>query len=155
MAQNDFDINENDLDGEVLRQAALYNQWVGLAATASKQQKQIYLRRKILKAKLYKEAKEKFEQVGRKPTGADLESEVRTNPEYARVSQELIDAEEKYDIIDGGKWSMVEKGKSLERLCVDRDRGFFMASSINRSDSLKDVDVGLREGLQRKKIARG
>ena len=157
--ENDFEINEMDLDGEWLRQPALYDMWARLAARAQKERSQIDLQRKILKAKLYKETKERFEMSGKKPTGADLEAEVRTSVEYAELSQALIDAEEKVGQMEAGKWAMVEKSKSLDRLCEDRDKGFFMpgskASSVRRQEQLKEIDKGLREEMKSKRINRG
>jgi hypothetical protein len=163
--ENDFEVNAFDLDGEWLRQAMLYNKWAALAASALKYKSQIDLRRKVMKARLYKEAKERFEAVGKKPTGSDLEAEIRTNIEYTELTHQLIDAEEQVNLMDAGKWAMVEKSKALDRLCSDRDRGFFMPSGcVGKSDptrsdrhqeKLKEVDKGLREDLNRKKISRG
>jgi hypothetical protein len=158
--ENDFEINDVDLNGEWLRQPVLYNKWATFAAAASRLQNQLELGRKVLKAQLYKEAKERFETAGKKPTGSDLEAEVRTNPEYSKISQELIEAEEKTALMDAGRWSMVEKGKALEQICSARDKGFFMpngskAISEVRQDQLKEVDRGLREEMNKKKINRG
>lgn len=156
--ENDFEVNETDLDGEWLRQAVLYNKWAGLSAKAIKNQAVLHLQRKILKASLYKSAKEAFEKVGKKPTGADLESEVRTNKEYEELSLKLIDAEEQTNLMDGAKWSMVEKGKALERLCGDRDKGFFMPTGSTRDqerprlEQSRELDKELRQ--QRAKISR-
>lgn len=163
--ENDFEVNASDLDGEWLRQAMLYNKWAGFAASAVTIRSQIDLKRKIMKARLYKEAKERFEAAGKKPTGSDLEAEVRTNKEYHDLTQELIDAEERVSLMDAGKWSMIEKSKSLDRLCADRDRGFFMPSGCvgkadpsrasQQQESLKEVDKGLRDEMKQRKINRG
>jgi hypothetical protein len=159
---DDFAINENDLDGEWLRQAALYNYWAGLAAKALNKQNMIDLQRKIMKAELYKEAKERAEKQGKKPTGADLEADLRTHKEYERLSMDLIAAQEHTDLMEAGKWAMVEKGKSLDRLCVDREKGFFMPSGSSQHNTaekqeqqLKQVDKGLRDQMNKKKIDRG
>ena len=160
---NDFEVDQLDLDGEWLRQAQLYNDWASKAATALKKQNQIYLQRKIMKARLYKAAKEKFEAVGKKPTGADLEAEVRTDKEYAEISQQMIDAEEQAGLADAGKWALVEKSKALDRLCIDRDKGFFMPTGSNmkndnlerRQEKLKEINDGLRKEMTKKKISRG
>jgi len=167
---NDFEVNEHDLDGEWLRQAMLYNKWADRAAVAAKNQAKLHLKRKILKASLYKEAKIKLAALpgskeGKEPTGAAIEAEIRTSKEYESLSLELIDAEEYTSLMDSGKWSMVEKSKALDRLCVDRDKGFYMPSSCGgqddskrsdiRQEQLKKVDKGLREGMAQKKISRG
>lgn len=159
MTENDFEIDENDLDGEWLRQPALYDMWARMAARAQKEQSVIDLQRKITMARLYKEAKEKFEAAGKKPTGADLEAEVRTNPEYASISQALIDAEEKTAQMDAGKWSMIEKSKALDRLCSDRDKGWFMPTgskedNSRRQEQLNDIGKGIRTQMNKKRIDR-
>lgn len=167
--ENDFLINERDLDGELLRQAVLYNKWAGLTASALKKQAQLHLKRKILKAELYKEAKIKLANMpgskeGKEPTGAAIEAEVRMNPEYRNISEQLIDAEEQTALMEAGKWSMVEKSKSLDRLCNDRDRGFFMANSSKPvqgqyeeriQKAKEEADKGLRDQINKKKISRG
>jgi len=167
--ENDFDINEMDLDGEWLRQPGLYEMWARLSARAQKERARIHLKRKIMKARLYKEAKVKLSSLpgskeGKEPTGAAIEAEVRTSKEYEEVSLELIDAEEKASLMDAGKWSMIEKGKALDQLCEDRDKGFFMPSSSRekspnqdrRQEKLREIDKGLREVLtEKKRINRG
>jgi len=167
--ENDFIVNERDLDGEWLRQSVLYNKWAGLAATALKKQAQLHLKRKILKAELYKSAKIKLSNMpgskeGKEPTGAAIEAEIRTNPEYKNVSEQLIDAEEQTALMEAGKWSMVEKSKALDRLCVDRDKGFFMATGSkpvqgNYEERIQkakeEADKGLRDQINKKKISRG
>lgn len=158
---NDFEINEMDLDGDWLQQSILYNKWAVACASAIKTRKTIELQRKIIKAQVYKDAKIAFEAVGKKPTANDLEAEVRTNEKYLKLSEQLINAEEQENIMDAGKWSMVEKSKSLDRLCEDRDKGFFMPSGSSpktenrRQEQLKDIDKGLREQMQNKRINRG
>jgi hypothetical protein len=165
---NDFEINEHDLDGEWLRQAQLYNDWASKSANAAKAQAKLRLERKILKATLYKEVKLRLSvsvKEGKEPTGAAIEAEIRTDPRYEAISNKLIDAEEQTGLMDAGKWAMVEKSKALDRLCTDRDNGFFMASGYKskrepgldeRREQLKEIDKGLREEMQSKrKINRG
>mgnify|MGYP006921282759 CR=1 FL=1 len=162
---DDFNINENDLDGEWLRLPALYSHWARQAATALKNQNVIDLKRKIMKAKLYKEAKEKAEKLGKKPTVADLEADLRTSKEYEEISMQLINAQEFTDLMEAGKWSTIEKSKSLDQLCKDREKGFFMPTGsrtptgniqdkILYDEQLKEIDKGLREQINKKKISR-
>lgn len=167
---NDFEVLQGDLDGEWIRQAQLYKDWADRAASAMKAQAKLHLQRKILKARLYKDAKVKLANLpgskeGKEPTGAAIEAEIRTSKEYEEISLQLIDAEEQTSLMDAGKWAMVEKSKALDRLCIDRDKGFFMPSSSGgknpgypdvsqRQERLQEVDKGLREVLNKKKISR-
>jgi hypothetical protein len=162
---SDFEINQNDLDGEWLRQAQLYDDYARAYARAVKERDGIHLDRKITMARLYKEAKDKLAKAGGKdPTAVSIEAEVRTTAEYEEISRRLINADETVHIAEANKWAMVDKRVSLEQLCRDRETGFFMPSGVvagkdgqvasSRSER-EQTDKELRRGLNRGRINRG
>jgi hypothetical protein len=162
--EEDFNINPLDLDGEWLRQAALYNQYAGLTARAIKTRDTCDLQKKIVLAQIYTEIKNKLETEGKKATEAALDALVKLDPRYEQTSKELIDAEEQVNLMEADKWSLEHKKKALEKLCDDRTAGFFMPSGCEskghqdpnlRKEQLKEVDRGLREEMAKKRIARG
>jgi hypothetical protein len=163
MADSDFAIDENNLEGEHLRQAQLYHDWSKKLAEAAKSRDLIELDRKIKKAELYKDVK--LRSKDSKMTVADIEAEVRTSPAYREISEKLINAEEHVALMDAGKWSINQKGKSLERLSEEKLAGFNQKTGIasqiredrkeRKREELAEVDKGLRDGMNKKKITRG
>lgn len=161
----DFVVNQNDLDGEWLRQAQLYDDYARAYARAIKARDAIHLERKILLANMYKRAKEVLAKASTKePTAASIEAEVRSSPEYESISKRLIDADEAVNLADADKWAMVDKRVSLEQLCRDRETGFFMPSGVvggrdgDVASSKTDrdaTDKELRRSMNRKRISRG
>jgi len=142
--QADFEISSDvDLDSEVMGLPTLYDKWSTLSARALKAKNEIELERKILNATLYKEAKQRGEKALKKPTGADIEAEIHTDSRFKEISQRLIDAEERSNLMEGGKWSVVEKSKSVSQLCEDRDKGWFIPDFVRREES-RDAGVQIR-----------
>jgi hypothetical protein len=125
----DTNVNENDLDGEWLRQSGLYSYWSRMWARELKLKDKIWLRKKILKAQLYKKHRLLLIVEGKAPSDSRVDNEVHADPEYEKVSIELIDAEERVNALDSIKWAMEQKKKSLEQLCNTRDREYNMPDS--------------------------
>jgi hypothetical protein len=142
--EGDFTINTCDLDGEWLKQPGLYYKWASLLALATKERDYLHLERKIKKAELYKSIKNRAEAMQAKITENAIEAELRSNPEYAEVSKKLIDAEERVNMMQAGKWAIVSKGSALEQLSASKR----IAMSMNDHDMARPTK---EESMQHKK----
>ena len=161
--RSNFIPNENDLHNEWLMQAQQYYDWAKMLGKAKRKRNDLDLERKIIKARLYKESKLKLTAAngGKAPTGADLESEVRSSPEYKSISEQLIIAEEEVDLMDAGKWAMNRFEKSLEEVSKDQDKVFHAKTGSTttkqeykelaqerKKEELKETDSALRKSLK-------
>lgn len=166
--ENDINVNMNDLDGEWIRQPALYTHWSIKYAEALAKKDKIWLVKRVLKARLYKKAKEEAEVTKKKKTDTGIEAEIRSNPAYEEISLKLIEAELVVNKLNAIKWGMVQKSDSLENVSRDDSIGYNMPdgkkelagqSNNHREDAVKrtnkqsvEQDKEMRKGL---KINRG
>lgn len=111
-----------ELDDEFLKQPGLYFYWNDMFQKARQRFQKIELQRKIVKAELYKKYKAEMEESGKKPTEAALEAEVRTDKKYQDISEEMIDAEYDMGVLEGAKWAMVSREKTLDYFAQEAHR---------------------------------
>lgn len=112
----DVTIDKEDLDGEWIKQAGLYDQYATQYAIKNAEKDRIWLEKRNLKAKLYKEIKEQFELDGKKITEAVIDAELRSKQEYQEISEKLIDLEEEVNLLDAKKWALIAKKDALDHL---------------------------------------
>ena len=112
----DIAINKDDLDGEWIKQAGLYDQYATAYAKKLAEKDHCWLSKRTLKAKLYKETKEQFELDGKKITEAALDAELRSKVEYQEISVKLIELEEEVNLLDAKKWALVAKKDALDHI---------------------------------------
>jgi len=146
----DLQINENDLDGEWLRQAGLYDYWCEQWAIALKEKDEIWLEKKILKATLFKEARINLTENGKTPSDNRCDVEVHADPRYKDVSLRLINLEEKVNKLDGRKWAFEQKKKSLEQLSDSADRRKNMTDGY--AGVRKDANDYKTEAVERRNL---
>lgn len=112
----DVTIDKEDLDGEWIKQAGLYDQYATQYAIKNAEKDRIWLEKRNLKAKLYKEIKEQLELDGKKITEAAIDAELRSKQEYQEISAKLINLEEEVNLLDAKKWALIAKKDALDHL---------------------------------------
>ena len=112
----DIAINKDDLDGEWIKQAGLYDQYATAYAKKLAEKDKISLDKRTLKATLYKSIKEQFELDGKKITEAAIDAELRSKVEYQEISVKLIELEEEVNLLDAKKWALVAKKDALDHI---------------------------------------
>jgi len=156
--QEDVNINRNNLDAEWAKRPANYNYWCEQFARELRKKDEIWLEKKVLKAVLFKEARVKLTENGKAPSDTRCDVEVHADPRYRDVSARLIIAEERVNILSGIKWSLVEKGKSLEELSKDKKIGKDMPDGYkeqyresvhNINEESEKADLILRSKIKR------
>jgi hypothetical protein len=158
--KKDFDIDRNDLDGEWIRQAGLYAYYADKYADALRKRNSLWLDKKILKAKLYKEHRLLLTVDGKAPTDTRTDNEIHADPRYEKASRALIDAEVELEKMDGFKWAMEHKKKGLDKVSDNADRSGSMPDSYQgkrdaaierKREESEDFDRQQRESLTAKK----
>ncbi len=162
--KQDVEVNENDLDGEWIRQAALYANWAVQYAKELRLKDIVWLRKKVLKATLYNKYREELTINDKAPTDTRVDSAIHADPSYEKVSLELIDAEARVNELDAIKWAMEHKKKSLDRLSENQDKAFNMPDgykskrekAINhKQDESEELDrIARREMKEKMRITR-
>ena len=156
--QDDVKVNRNDLDSEWAKQAGLYAYWVDRYAEELRKKDKIWLEKKVLKAKLFKEARLKLTENGKAPSDGRCDVEVHADPRYEEVSLRLIEAEAIVNKLDGAKWALVEKGKSLLILSRDSNKSYHMEDSYSslqneaigkKMDESEQIDMAYRRRIKR------
>lgn len=144
--KNEFDfegdaaVNPNDLDGEWLRQAALYGHWASRYADELLVKDRIWLRKKVIKAQLFEKAKKLLvDSSGKPPTDGRCDAYVHAQPEYEEISLRLIEAEFRVNKCDGAKWTFEQKKKSLEELSRTRDRAMGMPDNYSPAERREEI----------------
>ena len=112
----DVTINKDDLDGEWIRQAGLYDQYASAYSKKLAEKDKVWLCKRTLKATLYKSIKEQFELDGKKITEAAIDAELRSKAEYQEISLKLINLEEEVNLLDAKKWALVAKKDALDHI---------------------------------------
>ena len=112
----DIAINKDDLDGEWIKQAGLYDQYATAYAKKLAEKDKISLDKRTLKATLYKSIKEQFELDGKKITEAAIDAELRSKVEYQEISVKLIELEEEVNLLDAKKWALIAKKDALDHI---------------------------------------
>ena len=148
--EKDTEINQNDLDAEWIRQPGLYGHWASKYADELKVKDRIWLQKKILKAKLYGKYRADLTVADKAPTETRVDATVHADPEYEKISLELIDAEWRVNKCDAAKWSFEHKKKSLEQLSESRDRAYNMPDAYRREVSAQ-IDSLAREKMRIKR----
>jgi hypothetical protein len=157
--KQDVQVNENDLDGEWIRQAALYANWAVQYARELRLKDIIWLKKKVLKATLYNKYRLKLTDNDKAPTDTRVDASVRADPEYEKVSLELIDAEARVNELDAIKWAMEHKKKSLDRLSENQDKAANMPDGYKskreriidcKQDESEELDILARKEMARK-----
>lgn len=115
--REEIKINKYHLDDELIEQAALYIRWAEKAAEAVGEKIRIEKQRNILKAKLYKKYRSEFEtDATKRVTDSQIDSYVRTDPEYIRMTNEYIEAVKDESIMLEVKWGFQQRKSLLEDL---------------------------------------
>lgn len=152
----DLIINKEDIDGEWIRQAGLYDQYSTQYAIKLAEKDHCWLAKRTLKAKLYKETKEQFELDGKKITEAALDAEIRNNVEYQEISAKLINLEEEANLLDAKKWALVAKKDALDHIddininVADTSKKINEAVENKQKESV-ELDIKQRQRLNIKK----
>ena len=123
--QEEDKINKFALDREWEEQGDKYIYWSTMAAKAVKNLEDCNLRRKIMKAELYKEHRENFVQDGTKFSEAMLDAEVHADPKYKAVSLEQIQLQEEATIMTDIKWNFQQRQGRIEHLQQLRLAGYY------------------------------
>lgn len=147
--EGDVKINQDDMDGEWIKQPALYVYWATKYAEALAVKDRIWLEKRILKANLYKNAKAISEGTGKKITDTGIDAEIRSSPEYKEISLKLIDAEEEVNKLDAIKWALQNKMKALENLSKTDEAGFNMKDSFS-----EEIKSKVENSIEQDKEAR-
>jgi hypothetical protein len=113
---SELKINKLNLDQEWEEQGERAIYWAKRAARAQKELDTINMKRKIMKARLYKKYRSELEATRDKTTDIMIESCIRADPEYQKLTEELIDAKETASILDSAKWEFVSRKVALEHL---------------------------------------
>ncbi len=119
---SDVTINEGNLDFEWLRQQQICADWGVLYSQELKKKDLIWLRKKILKAQIFKRAKQTLDAKGNPLTDKAAENEVHADPEYEKVSKELIEAEERVNQLDTIKWAVIGRENSLREVTRQNEK---------------------------------
>jgi hypothetical protein len=133
-----------DKDWETHQEKSYY--WAKQAAAAKKEVETKNLQRKVRKAALYKKHRILLEATKDKVSEAMIEANVRTDPEYQKISEELIDAQEYYDILDAAKWEFVNRKMALEKIQEGLINGLF-GGPKDAGERKRDSDQ-VRERIQ-------
>ena len=128
--EGDLQTNPNDLDREWLELAGTYEHWSTKLAEAIEDRDTAWLRKKVMKAKIFKEVKDRGATAGKVPSDSTADAEVHADPRYEAVSLALIAAEKKVNVLEGVKWGMEKKKRTLEYFTSKDQRIYGMASSI-------------------------
>lgn len=118
----DILINEGDLQGEFVRQGALYEHYARLAATAEANNMAAKFRRETAEAEMGKSFRNKFDAAGEKYTEAKLAAEVKLSPEVQKAMNDEVAALEAFKkakaLADGVRQRenmLIQLGKSAQR----------------------------------------
>ncbi|MDD5053487.1 MAG: hypothetical protein PHO27_12200 [Sulfuricurvum sp.] len=161
--KGDVEINENDLDGEWIKQASLYANWAVRYAKELRLKDIIWLKKKVLKATLYNKYRVELTVNDKAPTDTRVDSAVRSDAEYEKVSLELIDTEARVNELDAIKWAMEHKKKSLDRLSENQDKAFNMPDGYkerrekaiqHKQEESEELDRMARKAMKRKEMGR-
>jgi hypothetical protein len=112
----DLTINKFNLLQEWETQSEKSMYWNKKAILAQTELREIELTRKILKATLGQEYRQKIESSGKKTTESIIEELIRTDIRYKEISERLIKVQENADILDAAKWEFLSRKTSLERI---------------------------------------
>jgi hypothetical protein len=151
----DFEVNRNDLDGEWIRQAGVYANYVDQCADALKKKNEAWLDKKVLKAQLFKEHRAALTALdGKPPSDTRVDNEVHADPRYEAVSRTLIDAEAEYERLDGLKWAMEHKKKALDHFSDDSDRKRTMPEGYTAAKREEAIDRKNEESVEQERVQR-
>ncbi len=118
--KGELDIDELDLVYDWLIQATLYGKWAELWADASYRVDKFTERRKVKRAQVYSDVKlnpSKYDWNEEKsPTEGFIDSQIRQNPEFRKITKDLILAKKDMYVLQGAKESFYHKRKALESL---------------------------------------
>lgn len=142
-------INKFQLEEEWIQQSEKAMYWGEQAAIAQREYEDIELEKKIIKAKLYKKYRSELEEKG-KVTDAMIESYIRTDVEYKKVSDKLIVAKENAAVMDGAKWSFMMRKNSLEKIQEGIVAGLF-----SDPRSLNQIDYEKQRNMIKERIDKG
>ena len=152
----DLTIDKNNIDGEWIKQAGLYDQYATEHSKKLAEKDHCWLEKRTLKAKLYKETKEQFELDGKKITEAALDAEIRNNTEYQDISAKLINLEEEVNLLDAKKWALVAKKDALDHIddiqinVSDTNKKISEAVENKQAESV-ELDIKQRQQLNIKR----
>lgn len=116
--EEDCKIDSHNLEEELVKQPVLMGYYSEQLAIASKYVSYLEEEKKWMRSTLILEASKGGEKlIGCKPTAPSIEAWYRTQDDYTEIVDELIEAEFKKNVLDGAVKSMVDRKKSLEKLC--------------------------------------
>ena len=134
-------INRHNLDHEWEANPGLYMRYAEKAAIALREKNEIDAERKIMKARLGRKYRLQLESERAKVTDPMIVEMIRTDPEYKRLTEDLIAAIERWKIMDAAMWSFQQRKESLEHIQDGIQRGLFSMPEQrprNESDEIRD-----------------
>ena len=146
--EEDCKIDSYNLEEELVKQPTLMGYYSEQLAIVSKYVSYLEEEKKYMRSTLILEATKGGEKViGCKPTGQSIEAWYRTQKDYYEIVDDLIEAEFKKNVLDGAVKSMVDRKKSLEKLCELFQHDYY--SEVDTSGNRDRVKKKLKRRLNR------
>jgi hypothetical protein len=110
-------IDPKNLQGELMDQSLLMRKWTRAKAMANKTAKILRTRQAIHKGNLHKQFAKQGLRVG------DIEAAINTDPQFTRITEELIEAEFEFEMLEGVVRAFYQKHESLKDLSANARKG--------------------------------
>ena len=147
--EKDITINKYELDIEWEKQPAIFERYAKENANAVAERDRAKLDKETTTAALRLEILNGYIEQGlKKPTENAIDAEIITTAVYKRVSQELINANEKVALTDAAKWGIQQKRDALENLVKLHLAGYFSEPKIPK-EAKEQSDEKTRRRLKR------
>ena len=116
--KEELKIDKYSLEEECVRQPDLYAKYAKFFAEAEREVSLATLERNKVEAELDKEIQLRHEIHGfpKPPAVETIKRWIKAQPKYLIAQQNIIEAQYKFSIIDGIKWSLQHRKMSLEQL---------------------------------------
>jgi len=129
--EKDCQIDKYNLDIEWERQPHLFGQYAKANAEAVAERDRAKQNKDVTSAELRLEILNGYNEKGlKKPTENAIDAEIITSSPHKRVSEELIDANEKVALTDAAKWAIQQKRDALENMVKLHLAGYFSDPKI-------------------------
>ena len=155
--ENDMKIDEDALDLELLNQANLEAKYIKAVSEAFKDLQYAHENIKTIRSELIVKANKEPKKCCNKdkPNAADIEAFYRTNEDYKQAKEELIEAEDKYNVLKDMKDDIhFTRTKALEGLVELLKQEYFagprMPRDLNKSNSNWHKNKSTGNSMKRK-----
>lgn len=143
MSQSDFTPDRDNLDDEWVRQPELYHSYAVQLADARKVQDERKNKLEVIQAELDSEIRQNPEEFGleSRVTEGSIKATIIQHSRYTKALQRLLDAKHSVDILQAAVVALDHKKKALENLVYLHGQDYFSSPKARGEDREKMEEV--------------